>query len=113
MLRRMVRDNRTRNNNVEHTLKAWHSVRKGEEKYIFPYQDVYKRQASGCIKKLTDDPEGLDYQKLECVCKHYKIWKKGTESILDGYGQGEYYDPQLSIIGGGTSQTFETERGRR
>lgn len=39
MLRRMVRDNRTRNNNVEHTLKAWHSVRKGEEKYIFPYQD--------------------------------------------------------------------------
>lgn len=39
MLRRMVRDNRTRNNNVEHTIKAWHSVRKGEEKYIFPYQD--------------------------------------------------------------------------
>lgn len=39
MLRRMVRDNRTRNNNVEHTLKAWHSVRNGEEKYIFPYQD--------------------------------------------------------------------------
>lgn len=39
MLRRMVRDNRTRNNNVEHTLKAWNSVRKGEEKYIFPYQD--------------------------------------------------------------------------
>ena len=39
--------------------------------------------------------------------------KKGTESVLDGYGQGEYYDPQLSIIGCGTSQTFETERGRR
>lgn len=39
MLRRMVRDNRTRNNNVEHTLRAWNSVRKGEEKYIFPYQD--------------------------------------------------------------------------
>ena len=38
--------------------------------------------------------------------------KKGTESVLDGYGQGEYYDPQLSIIGCGTSQTFETERGR-
>ncbi len=27
----------------------------------------------GCIKTLTDDPEGLDYKKLECVCKHYKI----------------------------------------
>ena len=39
LLRRIIRDNRTRNNNVEHTLKSWDSVRKGEEKYIFPYQD--------------------------------------------------------------------------
>lgn len=37
--------------------------------------------------------------------------EKGIESVLDGYGQGEYYDPQLSIIGCGTSQTFETEEG--
>ena len=40
--------------------------------------------ADGCIKTLTDDPEGLDYKKLECVCKHYKInmtkpWKSLTE----------------------------------
>ncbi len=40
--------------------------------------------AAGCIKTLTDDPEGLDYKKLECVCKHYKInmtkpWKSLTE----------------------------------
>ena len=39
MLRRIIRDNRTRNNNVEHTLKSWDSVRRGEEKYIFPFQD--------------------------------------------------------------------------
>ena len=39
LLRRIIRDNRTRNNNVEYTLKSWDSVRKGEEKYIFPYQD--------------------------------------------------------------------------
>lgn len=39
MLRRIIRDNRTRNNGVEHTLKAWDSVRRGEEKYIFPFQD--------------------------------------------------------------------------
>lgn len=43
----------------------------------------------------------------------YRVLEKGIESVLDGYGQGEYYDPQLSIIGCGTSQTFETERGRR
>jgi len=37
--------------------------------------------SEGAIKTLTDDPEGLDYKKLEIVCKHYKIsmdkpWKK-------------------------------------
>ena len=39
ILRRIIRDNRTRNNDVEYTLKTWDSVRRGEEKYIFPYQD--------------------------------------------------------------------------
>lgn len=39
LLRRMIRDNRTRGYNVEATLKSWASVRRGEEKYIFPYQD--------------------------------------------------------------------------
>ena len=39
LLRRIIRDNRTRNNNVEHTLMTWDDVRHGEEKYIFPYQD--------------------------------------------------------------------------
>ena len=39
LLRRIIRDNRTRNNKVEDTLKQWPSVRAGEEKYIFPYQD--------------------------------------------------------------------------
>ena len=39
ILRRIVRDNRTRNYKVEYTLELWASVRRGEEKYIFPYQD--------------------------------------------------------------------------
>lgn len=39
LLRRIIRDNRTRNYQVEHTLKIWSSVREGEEKYIFPFQD--------------------------------------------------------------------------
>lgn len=39
LLRRIVRDNRTRNYSVDKTLKQWPSVRLGEEKYIFPYQD--------------------------------------------------------------------------
>lgn len=39
LLRRIIRDNRTRGYSVEHTLKVWDSVRRGEELYIFPYQD--------------------------------------------------------------------------
>ena len=39
LLRRMIRDNRTRGYTVSDTLKLWKDVRAGEEKYIFPYQD--------------------------------------------------------------------------
>ena len=39
LLRRMIRDNRTRGYGVEKTLEALAKVRQGEEKYIFPYQD--------------------------------------------------------------------------
>ncbi len=36
-LRRMVRDYQTRGRSVDETIDSWQSVRKGEEKYIFPY----------------------------------------------------------------------------
>lgn len=39
LLRRIVRDNKTRGHSVQKTLSSWGEVRKGEEKYIFPYQD--------------------------------------------------------------------------
>lgn len=39
LLRRMVRDNRTRGYNPSKTLNAWRDVRDGEEKYVFPFQD--------------------------------------------------------------------------
>ena len=61
----------------------------------------------GCIRTLTDDPEGMDYLKLECLCKHYKIkmnipWKKikrkEQEYIL--YGSDEIIHFQYSSKGG-------------
>lgn len=39
LLRRIVRDARTRNTSAEETLARWDSVRKGEEKNIFPFQE--------------------------------------------------------------------------
>ena len=39
LLRRIIRDNRHRGNDVNYSLKKWASVRLGEEKNIFPFQD--------------------------------------------------------------------------
>lgn len=39
LLRRIVRDHHFRNTRSEDTMQMWGSVRRGEEKYIFPYQE--------------------------------------------------------------------------
>lgn len=39
LLRRMVRDFRTRGNSAQQTIQMWGSVRRGEEENIFPFQE--------------------------------------------------------------------------
>ena len=39
LIRRIVRDARTRGNDARATIGMWQSVRRGEEKYIFPFQE--------------------------------------------------------------------------
>ena len=39
LLRRIIRDNRTRGYSASDTLSSWGKVREGEEKYVFPFQD--------------------------------------------------------------------------
>lgn len=39
LLRRMVRDAKTRGSSASKTIAMWPSVRRGEEKYIFPFQE--------------------------------------------------------------------------
>ena len=39
LIRRMVRDARTRGASAKDTIRMWNSVRRGEEKYIFPFQE--------------------------------------------------------------------------
>ena len=54
MLRRIVRDERTRNKSAEETLKDWSSVRRGEDAYIFPYSysaDMFFN--SSCVYELS------------------------------------------------------------
>ncbi|MBQ2238576.1 MAG: nucleoside kinase, partial [Lachnospiraceae bacterium] len=39
LIRRMVRDARTRGTTARKTINMWESVRRGEERYIFPFQE--------------------------------------------------------------------------
>ena len=39
LLRRLVRDARTRGASAQRTIQMWPSVRRGEEEYIFPFQE--------------------------------------------------------------------------
>ena len=80
LLRRMVRDNRTRGYPPSVTLGTWMKVRSGEEKHVFPYQDnadalfntslayelsVLKTYAEPLLFSIKeDDPEYQTAQRL-------------------------------------------------
>ena len=49
LLRRMVRDNRVRGVSPEETILRWPSVRRGEQKYIFPFQENADTQFNSAL----------------------------------------------------------------
>lgn len=82
LIRRMVRDNRTRGTNAKETISRWPSVRKGEEKNIFPYQEdadvmfnsaliyelsVLKLYAEALLFQIM--PEEPEYQEAKRLLK--------------------------------------------
>ena len=74
--------------------------------------------ADGCIKTLTDDSEGLDYKKLECLCKHYKInmtkpWKSLNEhqQSMVLYGSDEIIHFQYKSKSGNTYNSKDFYEG--
>lgn len=80
LIRRMVRDARTRNISAQETLARWASVRRGEEKNIFPFQEeadimfnsaliyelaVLKLYAEPLLFRISEDsPEYLEAKRL-------------------------------------------------
>lgn len=80
LIRRMVRDARTRGISAKQTIDMWYSVRRGEEKYIFPYQEeadvmfnsaliyelaVLKLYAEPLLFGINkDEPEYLEAKRL-------------------------------------------------
>ncbi|MBP2071100.1 nucleoside kinase [Thermoanaerobacterium butyriciformans] len=74
LLRRIVRDNQFRSSDAEETILMWPSVRKGEENYIFPYQEdadimfnsslpyelpVIKKYAEPLLREINKDSKAF------------------------------------------------------
>jgi uridine kinase len=80
LIRRIIRDNRTRGHNALNTIKRWPSVRRGEEKNIFPFQEnadiifnsslvfelpVLKQYAEPLLMDISDQyPEYMEAKRL-------------------------------------------------
>lgn len=76
LLRRMVRDARTRGTSAKRTIEMWSSVRKGEEQYIFPFQ------------------ESADAMFNSVLIYELAVLKQYAEPLLFGIGktEPEYYE---------------------
>ena len=108
LLRRMVRDARTRGTSAKNTIAMWESVRRGEEENIFPYQeeaDVMFNSAliyELAVLKQYAEPVLFGIEK---DCEEY-IEAKRLLKFLDYFiGIGSEHVPSNSLlkefIGGG------------
>ena len=92
LMRRMVRDNRTRATNAMETLQMWDKVREGEEKYIFPFQEkadvmfntsllyeiaVLKKYAYPMLSEIGQDSPY--YVRARRLCKFLHYFKELDE----------------------------------
>ena len=81
LLRRTVRDYETRNSSVQRTMSMWDSVRRGEKRWIFPYQE----QADVIFNSST-------LYELAVLKKHIFPLLTAVEP------EDEYYDEVRAIV---------------
>lgn len=87
LIRRIVRDYNFRNYSALHTLKMWYSVNRGEQKYIFPYQEdadvmfnssiiyeisVLKKYAVPLLEEIPQsEPEYSEARRLLALLQYF------------------------------------------
>ena len=87
LMRRMIRDRHHRGYKIADTIKAWHGVRDGEEKYVFPYQNsgdvvlntsllyemcILRTYVEAYLYDVTEDmPEYQEAKRLLNVLKNF------------------------------------------
>ena len=99
LIRRIVRDNQFRSYSALHTLKMWDSVNRGEEKNIFPYQELantifntsliyelnaLKPIAMPLLQEITDEyREYAEAQRLINILKYFREVKPFVSDYID------------------------------
>ena len=88
LLRRILRDNTHRGHNAQSTINQWPSVRKGEEKNIFPFQEeadvifnsalvyelsIMKKYAEPLLNEIT--PTDSEYSEAKRLLKFLSYFK--------------------------------------
>lgn len=111
LIRRMVRDHKYRGHDALNTLKLWPSVRRGEEKYIFPYQEeadvmfnsalfyelaVLKKYVEPLLKEIPmDNPYFSEAKRLLKFLKYFLSIEDERailqNSILKEFIGGNFY----------------------
>jgi len=111
LLRRIIRDNKYRACDASTTIKRWPSVRRGEEKHIFPYQEnadvmfnsaliyelaVIKRHANPLLKQVKEDtPEYSEAVRLLIFCSYFDSYPEEEippTSVLREFLGGSSFD---------------------
>jgi uridine kinase len=98
ILRRIVRDNMSRGRNAEATILSWPSVRAGEEKNIFPFQEeadtmfnstlvyeisVLKKYAEPLLKNIDkSSPAYLEAKRLLIFLGYFKEAGEESEEVI-------------------------------
>ncbi|MEG0641068.1 MAG: nucleoside kinase [Clostridium sp.] len=91
LLRRMIRDHATRGRSAEITIQGWPSVRRGEGKNIFPYQEeadamfnstviyemsILKKYAEPLLEEISEDSLNyIEARRLIDVISYFKVAK--------------------------------------
>lgn len=101
LIRRIVRDDQFRSCSVLHTLEMWDSVNRGENKYIFPYQEeadsMFNSSLVYEISVLKDYAVPL-LQKIDSSHEEYAEAKRLLEMLNFFSSIPEKYVPQNSLL---------------
>ena len=111
LIRRIVRDSKFRNYSALHTLKMWYSVKRGEEKNIFPFQEeadsmfnssliyelgVLRKYAIPLLETIKkSEPEYAEAQRLMQILRCFQTIseeKVPTNSLLREFIGGSVFE---------------------